>query len=147
VTAGTDGPRPRPSSRRLPRESSVAALLGDVPWLRRLELLPAPSDDDDAADAATPDDRAADDALLDLAANARRLAGAEVGLAVRARPHGGDTVVAVAIVHPLREHRERSLAFLGGSNGRTRAALTAAAVLLAEVRRSGQARDRGSPAR
>jgi hypothetical protein len=43
--------------------------------------------------------------------------------------------VTVAVATPVRTHTERRLAFLGGSQGRSRAALTAAAVLLAELRR------------
>jgi nicotinamide-nucleotide amidase len=60
--------------------------------------------------------------------------GGEVGLAVEVRPRGGDTAVSVAVVDPAGEHRERRLAFLGGDMGRGRAAITAAAVLLARIR-------------
>jgi len=47
---------------------------------------------------------------------------------------GGDTTVTVAVVVPGSEHRETRRAFLGGSHGRTRAALTAAGVLYAVLR-------------
>jgi hypothetical protein len=53
---------------------------------------------------------------------------------VKASANGEDTAVSVAIVSPLRTHEERRLAFLGGSQGRSRAALTAAAMLLDELR-------------
>jgi nicotinamide-nucleotide amidase len=128
---------------------SVAALLGDVPWLRRVEILPAdaPSESDAVAgDEATRGNdetgggdatTGAGDRLLEHARVAQRLGRTEVGLAVRARPRAGDTAVSVAVVHPRGEHRERRIVFLGGSNGRARAGLAAAAVLLAELRRSG----------
>jgi hypothetical protein len=59
---------------------------------------------------------------------------ASVGIGVRARPRGDDTAVSVVVVRPDGVHRERRLVFLGGSNGRSRAGLTAAAILLAQVR-------------
>ena len=52
---------------------------------------------------------------------------------VRTHERGGDTAVSIGVVSPAGEHRERRLAFLGGSLGRTRAALLAAAVLLAAL--------------
>ena len=58
----------------------------------------------------------------------------KVGLAVRARERGEDMAVSIAVVTPGRDHVERRMAFLGGSLGRTRAALTAAAVLLRVLR-------------
>jgi hypothetical protein len=61
--------------------------------------------------------------------------GADVGLGVRVRARGDDTAVTVVVVLPDRTHRERRLAFLGGSQGRLRAALVAAHVLLDEIRR------------
>ena len=61
-------------------------------------------------------------------------AGAEVGLAVSARPKGADTTIQVAIASPRGERTERRLGFLGGSAGRGRAALIAAAVLLRTLR-------------
>jgi hypothetical protein len=51
---------------------------------------------------------------------------------VRAR--GDDTAVTVVVVLPDRTHRERRLAFLGGAQGRLRAALVAAHVLLDQLR-------------
>jgi hypothetical protein len=54
-------------------------------------------------------------------------------MAVRAMARGDDTAVSVAIVSPAGAHRERRLAFLGGAQGRARAALTAAAVLHATL--------------
>ena len=40
----------------------------------------------------------------------------------------------VVVVLPGRVHRERRVAFLGGAQGRLRAALVAAHILLAELR-------------
>ena len=71
---------------------------------------------------------------LHLARRVRAAGGAEVGLAVEVRPRGGDTAVSVAVVDPAGEHRERRLVFLGGEMGRGRAAITAAAILLARIR-------------
>ena len=95
----------------------VATLFGDVDWLAYAE--------------ARPDDHAGEEdaTLTDFARRIRQQAGVEVGLAVRARERGGDTAVSVAVVTPGSEHRETRRAFLGGSHGRTRAALTAASVL------------------
>ncbi|MEO5703988.1 MAG: molybdopterin-binding protein [Candidatus Limnocylindrales bacterium] len=72
--------------------------------------------------------------LEHLAERVRELGGAEVGLAVEARERGGDTAVTVAIVTPESTHRETRVVFLGGSLGRGRAAIAAAAILLARLR-------------
>jgi len=102
----------------------VSALFGDVDWVLLAEVR---SPDLDGAD-----DKAT--VLVDLARHARDRSGAEVGLAVRARERGGDTAVSVAVITPGSEHRETRRAFLGGSHGRTRAALTAASVLFTALR-------------
>lgn len=59
---------------------------------------------------------------------------ADVGLAVRIRPRGGDTAVSVAVASPGGAHRERRVVFLDGPAGRSRAALAAADVLLKRLR-------------
>ena len=100
----------------------VTTLFGDVDWLALAEVRPDDHDDDGGA------------TLIELAQGIRERAGVEVGLAVRARERGGDTAVSVAVVTPISEHRETRRAFLGGSHGRTRAALTAAGVLFAVLR-------------
>jgi nicotinamide-nucleotide amidase len=118
---------------------SLAALFGDAPWLRFDESI---SPDAPAAAAhgvaddeveASADDRAVDD-LVRLAQRARELGGADVGLAVRARPRTGDTAVSIAISTPAGERRVRRIVFLTGPLGRSRAALAAAAVLLETLR-------------
>ena len=60
--------------------------------------------------------------LVAFARRARELGGAEVGIAVRARPRTGDTAVSIAIVTPLGERRVRRLVFLTGPMGRSRSA-------------------------
>jgi nicotinamide-nucleotide amidase len=118
---------------------SLAALFGDAPWVRFDESIaadapaatahgtaPAPRDDDDKQD--VPDD------LERFAKRARELGGAEVGLAVRARPRTGDTAVSIAISTPAGERRVRRSVFLTGPMARSRAALAAAAVLLETLR-------------
>jgi nicotinamide-nucleotide amidase len=72
--------------------------------------------------------------LEHLAERVRELSGAEVGLAVEARERGGDTAVTVAVVMPESTHRETRVVFLGGSLGRSRAAIAAAAILLDRLR-------------
>jgi nicotinamide-nucleotide amidase len=101
-------------------DGALGGLLGGLPDLRRAELL-----------AGGPQASAV------LAAEARGVAdrsGAEVGLAVRARERGQDTAVSVAIATPGGVRRERRLGFLGGSAGRSRAALIASAALLRTLR-------------
>ena len=72
--------------------------------------------------------------LEHLAERVRELGGCEVGLAVEARERGGDTAVSVAVVHPGGVHKETRVAFLGGAQGRSRAAVAAAAILLSKLR-------------
>ncbi|MGK2849422.1 MAG: competence/damage-inducible protein A [Candidatus Limnocylindrales bacterium] len=115
----------------------VAALLGDVDWLVLDEIVaddPAPSYEDDAP-AAGDAQRLADPApLIELARSIRERAGTAIGLAVRARERGPDTTVSVAVVTPNDARTERRIAFLGGSLGRSRSALTTAAILLTTLR-------------
>ena len=74
------------------------------------------------------------DGLVAEARSVRASSGADVGLAVRATTTGGDMAVTIAIVDPLGDHFEQRLAFIAGPMGRSRAALLAAAVLLARLR-------------
>ena len=125
---------------------SVIALFGDVPWLSFDESIalkapaamahgtpPEPSehvvDADGPDDADTTEDDPHDD-LLRFAQRARELGGAEVGLAVRARARAGDTAVSIAIVTPDGKRRVRRIVFLSGPMGRSRVALTTAAILV-----------------
>lgn len=92
---------------------TLTALLGHQPWLRRVTIVP-----DD-----TPGD------LEALAHEVRAAAAADVGLAVTLRPEGSDTTVLIAVDTDAGAKTERRLAFLGGEQGRLRAALLAAGVL------------------
>jgi nicotinamide-nucleotide amidase len=124
---------------------SLGVLLGDLPWVRFVESisLEAPvasahSADGEPDDADGPGDEVADD-LVRIAQRARELGGAEVGIAVRARPRTGDTAVSIAIVTPAGERRLRRVVFLTGPMGRSRVALTAAAALFETLREIGSA--------
>ena len=97
---------------------ALAALLGDAAWMLSVESRAAgePADIERAA------------------ADVRASRGADVGLAVRAKEDGEDTTVTIGVATPRGSHVERRLAFLGGPQGRSRAALAAAAVLLSNLR-------------
>jgi nicotinamide-nucleotide amidase len=128
---------------------SLNALLGDAPWLRFDETVAAdapaaaphapaaaPTPAQPATEGSDEDERPDD--LVEFAGRARELGGADVGLAVRARPRSGDTTVSVAIVTPVGERRVRRVVFLTGPLGRSRAALAAAAVLLETLDEAGR---------
>lgn len=103
---------------------ALVGLLGPSPRLVRAEVVPA---------------HRRGDGPLDLVAAAHELrqgSGADVALAVGARSRGPDTAVSVAVVTPERTVRRRTMAFLGGDLGRSRAALAGAAALLETLRRS-----------
>jgi nicotinamide-nucleotide amidase len=76
--------------------------------------------------------RATLDGLAELAGATGRT---EVGVAVEARPRGGDTAVTVAVATPEGTHRETRVVFLDGALGRGRAAVAAAAILGARLGR------------
>jgi nicotinamide-nucleotide amidase len=93
---------------------STIRLLGDAAWLASSRLL-GPGD--------------AEAPIAVLAEQARQVSGAHVGLAVRATRPGDDTQVEIAISGPWGARETRQTAFLGGSEGRRRAGLAAAAFL------------------
>lgn len=114
---------------------SLGALFGDAAWLRFDESIgpeapaaTAHGDPGDDGETGEPAD------LVRYATRARELGGADVGLAVRARPRTGDTALSIAISTPLRTREVAKLVFLTGPMGRSRAALTAAASLLETLR-------------
>ncbi len=92
-------------------EGAAARLMADAGWLVAAET---------AAFDATP--------IADLAAAARR-PGAAVGLAVRTVEAGLDTAVEIAACGPWGSQEARQTVFLGGDEGRRRAAVAAAAFL------------------
>jgi nicotinamide-nucleotide amidase len=104
---------------------SLASLLGDRAWLTFAESL--------AATTATAKAHGSAAGLEHLARRGAELGEASIGIAVRARARGADTAVAVVVSGPGWVQRERRMVFLGGSNGRTRAALAAVHVLLAAI--------------
>ena len=99
---------------------ALTALLGGLDAVLRCESTAA--GDGETAD------------LTQVAASVRTGIGADVGLAVRATPRGEDTAVTVTVLTPAGERTERRLAFMGGSIGRSRAAMSAASVLLNTLR-------------
>jgi nicotinamide-nucleotide amidase len=105
---------------------SFAALLGDRDWLRFSESL--------AGATATARAHGTAAGLEHLARRGAELGEASIGIGVRARSRGADTAVSVVVAGPGWTHRERRMVFLGGSNGRTRAALGAAHILLTAIR-------------
>ena len=72
--------------------------------------------------------------LEDLADWAAAAAGVEVGLVVEVRERGGDTAATVAVRTPESSHRETRVVFLGGAQGRARAAVAGAAILAGRLR-------------
>ncbi len=86
------------------------------------------------------------DAVAARATDVRGRSGADVAVAVAARERGGDTAVTIAIAGPDGPRRETRLVFLGGVMGRGRAAIAAAAVLLAYLRQARPRRRRAARA-
>jgi nicotinamide-nucleotide amidase len=105
---------------------SLAALLGDRDWLRFAESL--------AADSSTARTHGSAEGLEHLARRAGELGEATHAIGVRIRPRGSDTAVSVVVAGPGWTRRERRIVFLGGANGRSRAALAAAHILLTAIR-------------
>jgi len=96
----------------------LGALLGAAPWLVFAEAL-AP---DSALAGAHAD-------LAEYATRVRAVGDVEIGLALRARERAGDTAVHIAADIEGRRVAVTRTAFLGGEQGRRRAALAAAAEL------------------
>lgn len=72
-----------------------------------------------------------EEAAVDL----RRRIGVDVTCAVALRPRGTDSAASVAVATPTGTRHERRLVFLGGEQGRLRAGLSAAHMLLWQLRR------------
>jgi nicotinamide-nucleotide amidase len=121
---------------------TLAGLLGAAPWLRLAESMAA--DAPEAVPAASngaeaeADRRRIDgpeaDHLAELTERTRDRARADVALGVRVGARGADTGVDIVVVTPGATHRDERLAFLGGAQGRSRAALLASACLLDRLR-------------
>jgi nicotinamide-nucleotide amidase len=111
---------------------SAARLLGEAVWLKATRSMAA-------------GDPGAGGALPALAEEACRASGAAVGLAVRAVETGEDTRVEVAAVGPWGSSESNQTAFLGGSEGRRRAGIAAAAFLNGILRDQPGSRPRSKP--
>jgi hypothetical protein len=95
---------------------ATARLLGEATWLRTARVIAAGSSGAEAA-------------LSEVATQARGDSGASIGLAVRAIETAEDTRVELAAAGPWGVSETSQTAFLGGSEGRRRAGLAAAAFL------------------
>jgi nicotinamide-nucleotide amidase len=104
---------------------SLLTLLGDQPWIRFAEVLAGPDVAGLAEHAAQDDEHR----LIALANRVRNLGGSDVGVSVEIRDHHADTEVLMGVARPEVERGERTVAFLGGQQGKARAALNAAAFL------------------
>jgi nicotinamide-nucleotide amidase len=98
----------------------VGALFGDAEWLTLVE--------------SRRDEPRGGRGILVRARRIREVGRVDVGVAVRVRPRDDRLAVTVAVVTPIREHRETRTTFVGGSIGRARAAITAAAALYGALR-------------
>ncbi len=105
---------------------SLARLLGDRDWLPFTESL--------ASRTATAAAHRSAAGLEHLARRAAELGEAQLGIGVRVGTRGADTTVSIVATGPDWVERERHVVFLGGANGRIRAALTASDVLLRAIR-------------
>jgi hypothetical protein len=103
---------------------TLGALLGACPGLDRVESLRPRGLGEGAADP------------IAEARAVRETGSSDVGLAAMVRPRGADTLVSIGIVTPRDATRSRSLGFLGGEQGRLRAAVAAAARLAETLRES-----------
>ena len=113
------------ATRELGTGGALVTLLGGPAWLARAEVVPA-----------RPRGSGPSDPVRD-AGEVRAAAASDVGLAVSVRARGKDTAVSVGVATPSRTARRRSMAFLGGEIGRSRAAIAGAALLLETLRGEG----------
>jgi nicotinamide-nucleotide amidase len=116
---------------------TLIGLLGDAPWLGFAEVVAASALPEilgvHASATADPAER-----IAHLAETVRAAGHSDIGLAVEARESGRDMTVDIAIASPAGVTTERRTVFMGGQQGRLRAALTAAAVLWASLRAEDQ---------
>jgi nicotinamide-nucleotide amidase len=111
---------------------AASGLLGESPWLLEARLLTGPA----ASTGGTATAEARSVAALplpELAARVRYEAGASIGMAVRVTESAGDTHVDLAVVGPWGVSEGEQVAFLGGSEGRRRAALALAGFVRALI--------------
>ncbi len=127
---------------------SLSTLVGGPEWLRFDEIIgpdapAARAHEAEAGSETVPDHQTAIASaagpetgrdLVRFARRARESGGAEVGVAVRARPRGGDTAVSISISTPAGDRYATRLVFQTGPLGRSRSALAVAAFLLETLR-------------
>jgi nicotinamide-nucleotide amidase len=99
-------------------QGALVALLAEAAGVRSERVLAANMTDDPAED------------LQERARAVAAAAGADVGLVLVAVPAGRDTIARIAVATPGGTSRAERLLFLGGTAGRIRAGIAAAAVLL-----------------
>ena len=115
---------------------ALAALLAEAPWFAHGEVLGAASPDG-TDDLPGPGPRG----LSEMASSIRQRAGATVGVAIDATLQDGDTQVRIAVDVDGVTRGEARTVFLGGEQGRRRAALAACGALWEAL---GSAEDRES---
>jgi nicotinamide-nucleotide amidase len=115
-------------------DGALGSLLGGLPQLRRAESLSDPGRPAGPRAKSRTREPAADFAVEAEARAIASLSGTEIGLALAARPHGDDMAIEIAVALPAGVQRERHVGFLGGAQGRSRAALLASATLLQRLR-------------
>ncbi len=116
---------------------ALVGLLRTLAALTRAEVTDAPGTAAGGAD---------DAEVMQDATAVRDAAGASVGFAVRVGRAGDDLAVEIGVVTPKATRSERRIAFLRGSQGADRAAIAAAAVLLAALREGSVEANAGDPA-
>ena len=109
---------------------AVVGLLRTLSGLVRAEVMVADPRGIGAGDA----NAMADATAVSDATAVREASGANVGFALRVAPAGDDMAADIGIVTPDGARSARRIAFLRGSQGADRAAIAAAAVLLAALR-------------
>ena len=118
-------------------QGALATLLAETTRRRRAEIVepaepegPAPEDEAVAPAMDPPGEPVEGDPLAAAALDLRARTGVDVALAARARPRGRDMVLRVAIATDRGVRMATRAVFLSGSQGRHRAGIAAALVLL-----------------
>jgi nicotinamide-nucleotide amidase len=113
---------------------ALVTLLGSVTALLDADVVGPPAEPTANTAAIGGKKRSRAATIVAEASSVRAATHADAALVVRARERRGDTAVTVAIDSIAGRYRETRLAFLGGDQGRQRAALSAADILLRFLR-------------
>lgn len=108
---------------------ALVSLLGALAARQRAEVVDHQGDEGEA-----PSREAARELATRDAERIRAESGADVGMAVLAARVGDDTAAHIVVVTPEHTVSDRRIAFLRGAQGRDRAAIAAASVLLEAIR-------------